>query len=263
MNQPIRLVLRSPLALLVLPLLAGVLCAGACTGSKAATEATSAVVATDLASMSSIRGVSLSQGGCFGTCPVFTLSVKPDGTAAYTGKQYAPYKGLHNGRVDADTLARLLALGEEVLAKADQLPREIDTGIADHSYSTIVVTTATDTLEFVGTTEFAAPVEEIRALLSRATKLIDFTRDPSAEPELPNRLKLTLQSADQIQIVQEDYFRQQFKVLQTLSIEPATFLVQFDPYTMSAEEMVTSLQRKKPVVKVEIIGVDTEEEMPD
>ena len=234
------------------------LVSAACSGQKKATSAAAdanEVQEAVAGNGSAVTSLAFSQGGCFGTCPVYTLKVHADGSATYTGKQYAPYKGLHNGRVPADTVARLLAIAEEVLAKADELPREIDTGIQDHSYSKVLVMTATDTLEFGGTTEFAPPVDRLRSTLMRVAGSVAFEPDPSNTEDKQNRLRITLQAADQIQVVQEEYYRQQMKVVEFEKKDPPTFIVSFDSYTMSAEEMVRSLGRRKEVVKVEEVEV--------
>ncbi len=226
----------------------------ACTGQRKADEAEAATTAA--VSTTPVSYVSLSQGACFGTCPVFTLNVDKSGAATYTGQQFAPYKGLHTGQLDPDTLAKLMALAQVVLAKADSLPREIKTGITDYSQSTVRIASGTDTITFTGTTAFAAGVDEIRELLYASVEQTKFTRDPSAAAPLPNQLRIVLKSADQIQVVQEDYFKQQFRVERMLSQKPPTFLVNFDPYVMSAEEMIRSLEGQAFVVSAEVYEIE-------
>lgn len=194
--------------------------------------------------------LTLGQGACFGTCPVYDLDVYPDGRITYTGRQYAPYRGLHNGTVPPDTLAVLAALAQEVLAKADELPREIETLIMDYPHSRVAIATATDTIEFSGTTEFAPPVDRLRATLRRLAEEVEFVPDPSNKAPGPDSLRVTLRAADQIQVVQEEYYRQQLKVVRLERKDPPVFVVTFDPYTMSAEEMVRSLSERSEVVEV-------------
>ena len=200
------------------------------------------------------RSVSLRQGACFGTCPVFTLTLAPDGALTYDGQQYAPFRGLHRGTVPADSLALVNRLVGQVLAKADELPREIETGIVDYSQTTITLVDGQgDTLTFIGTTEFAEPVAELRTALQGLPQATVLERDPKAEPLPADQLLVTLRAADQIQPLTENYYRQQLKVVRLTSKEPPVFLLAFDPYTMSAEEMVRDLRRDPAVVKVEIV----------
>lgn len=218
------------------------LAVGACRGQKRAAETSAA-----------LSSISIRQGGCFGTCPVYTLQIDRTGAATYVGKQYAPYRGLHTGAVPADTLDHLLSLAQTVLAKADELPREIETGVVDFARSVITLTTQTDTLEFAGTTEFAPPVERLLTALVRVPETVSFSPDPSTPPPPPSRLRVTLRAADQIQVVQEEYYRQRFKVVEFEGGDPPTFLVSFDPYTMSGEEMVESLRQRGEVTAVEVV----------
>ncbi len=198
--------------------------------------------------------VSLRQGGCFGTCPVFTMDISSAGAVTYVGQQYAPYRGLHNGRLNADTLTLVRRLTAQVLAKAESLPRNINTGIVDHSQSVVtILTSAGDTIAFTGTTEFAPPVDALREVLARVPQNTELIRNPKAGPAPADQLLLTLKAGDQIQALTENYYRQQLKVVRMTSKEPAVFLMSFDPFTMSAEEMERDLRRNAAVIKVEVV----------
>ena len=253
-----RLFSSTAAALLSLSALFQIACNGAksvgATGAAAAESGASA--SRSKAAPTPITSIDFRHGGCFGTCPVYSLRVMPDGSATYDGKQYAPYKGQHVGTVPADTVRELLRLSEAVLAKADELPREIDTGIADHSYSTVTVATATDTLEFTGTTEFAPPVDTLRRALMQLSEGVAWALAPGATPPPPNEIRLRLKSSDQIQVVQENFFRQQFRVLELEDKATSTFRVSFDAYAMEGEMMVEELERLPEVVSAELIGGD-------
>jgi len=201
----------------------------------------------------SFTQVELKQGGCFGTCPVYNLTVNPDGSAVYLGKRYAPYKGLHLGTLQTDSLTAFNAQVKVVLAKADQLPKEIDSGIADMAMSTIIIRNGADTVMFRGTSEFAPEIAVLRQQLFSISKSTAWTRSPDADPLPASQLLVTLKAADQIQLVTEEYYRQQLKVVKMTSKKPPIFLMQFDPYTMSAEEMVRDMRRQHAVVNVEIV----------
>ena len=219
--------------------------ASACNGPK------NAVSAMNKASYTQVE---LIQGGCFGTCPVYSMSVNPDGNAVYLGKRYASYKGLHTGQLQSDSLKEFSAQVSKVLAKADQLPKYIESGIADMALTTIIIRNSADSVVFTGTSEYAPEVAELRRQLFSISKSTAWTRSPDAEPLPASQLLVTLKAADQVDVVTEDYYRQQLKVIRMTSTEPPVFLMQFDPYTMTAEEMVKDMRRKKfAVVNVEIV----------
>ncbi|MFK8057175.1 MAG: DUF6438 domain-containing protein [Saprospiraceae bacterium] len=216
----------------------------ACNGTKTATSAMK---------KASFTQVELIQGGCFGTCPVYDLTISPKGEAIYLGKRYAPYKGLHTGMLQTDSLVAFNAQVKEILAKADNLKKEIDSGIADMATSIIIIRNGADSVRFIGTSEFEPEIEVLRQQLFSISKSTAWTRSPDAEPIPASQLLVTLKAADQVQIVTEEYYRQQLKVVRMTSKEPPVFLMQFDPYTMSAEEMVRDLRRQHAVVNVVIV----------
>jgi len=59
--------------------------------------------------------ISLRRGPCFGNCPIYEVRLQADGTAEYTGGDYAPRQGRFEGRVEPevveDLLERLRAVG--------------------------------------------------------------------------------------------------------------------------------------------------------
>lgn len=50
---------------------------------------------------------SLQRTPCFGKCPAYTVTVKADGTALYTGRSNAPREGEFTGKVDRATMQAL------------------------------------------------------------------------------------------------------------------------------------------------------------
>lgn len=58
--------------------------------------------------------VSLSRGPCFGNCPIYEVVLRADGSASYTGGDYAPRTGEYVGRVDPGAVERLLDRLHEV-----------------------------------------------------------------------------------------------------------------------------------------------------
>lgn len=50
---------------------------------------------------------SIDRGPCYGTCPVYTLTVYRDGKVEYVGKDFVKKKGKASGTVTADQIAKL------------------------------------------------------------------------------------------------------------------------------------------------------------
>jgi len=45
-----------------------------------------------------ITQITLEHGGCFGACPVYTVTITPNNLARYEGKSYAPRQGTFTGQ---------------------------------------------------------------------------------------------------------------------------------------------------------------------
>jgi hypothetical protein len=46
-----------------------------------------------------VTEIGLERTACFGTCPVYTVILKSDGTVRYTGEEYVAHKGTRTGRI--------------------------------------------------------------------------------------------------------------------------------------------------------------------
>ena len=198
----------------------------------------------------------LVQGPCFGTCPVYSLTVFPDGRAVFEGKQYARYRGRHLARVGGDTLERLHLRAQRVLAQADTLPRRIESGITDLSQRTVELYLSGDAYSFTGDVEFAVPVEELLESLQSVAARNDWAPAPGTPPPPPSELVVVLAGAEVLDVLRGDFYRQQLRPLDTLALDPPTYRLHFDPYTMTAEEMLRDLGARDDVVEVRVAGAD-------
>jgi hypothetical protein len=53
--------------------------------------------------------ISLRRSGCFGTCPIYTLTVGGDGTVDYDGQGYVEYCGQYHGHVSQSVVRQLVS----------------------------------------------------------------------------------------------------------------------------------------------------------
>ena len=66
--------------------------------------------------------VRLERFACFGTCPVYTVTIHGDGRVEYNGKSSVKQKGTRDGRIETDTIRTLIS--EFAKAKFWALPEE-------------------------------------------------------------------------------------------------------------------------------------------
>jgi hypothetical protein len=60
-----------------------------------------------------IVAITIQRKGCFGTCPVYSATLRADGVATYTGGRNAPRTGGHTGRAYFGDFARLALFVEQ------------------------------------------------------------------------------------------------------------------------------------------------------
>lgn len=70
--------------------------------------------AAGLRAESTITKISLERTACFGTCPVYKLSVYRSGRVEFDGKEHVQEKGRRSGRISAADFARLVGKIEEI-----------------------------------------------------------------------------------------------------------------------------------------------------
>jgi len=83
-----------------------------CSDAQRETEAATPVSSSPTAAVK-VESIELSRTACYGSCPVYTVSVDASGEVHFEGEQYVAAEGERSSQLDAATIA---ALGEEILA---------------------------------------------------------------------------------------------------------------------------------------------------
>jgi hypothetical protein len=63
---------------------------------------------------SKVTEIALERTACYGACPMYTVTLHADGTAAYIGRGNVRLLGEHHGQIDTVLFSRLAALAEEL-----------------------------------------------------------------------------------------------------------------------------------------------------
>lgn len=66
------------------------------------------------ADRSEITAIRLSRGACFGTCPIYEVTLAADGTANWNGERFVERVGRYRGEADLNEVARLFAFVQRV-----------------------------------------------------------------------------------------------------------------------------------------------------
>lgn len=85
-----------------------------------------------------LREITFERTRCYGACPAYKVTLRPDGTVTYVGEAHVERLGRHDGRVGRRTFERLSALMEA--AGFFGMDDQYTTHVTDHAS---VITTAT------------------------------------------------------------------------------------------------------------------------
>lgn len=58
--------------------------------------------------------IELGRGPCFGTCPIYTVTVRGDGRVRFVGERFVEQTGVHTRTVDAADVAALFAAADRI-----------------------------------------------------------------------------------------------------------------------------------------------------
>jgi Domain of unknown function (DUF6438) len=129
--------------------------------------------ATDIAS------ITLRRGPCFGTCPVYDVTLSADGTATWNGQNFVERMGQHQGQVDLNDYGRLSRFIDRA-GFFDWAPEFLTTvtDLPDY-FLTVVTGDETKTVRQNGV-DRPADFWVIAALVDHLAEAIDWT--PVAQP---------------------------------------------------------------------------------
>ena len=71
-----------------------------------------AIAAAPIAS--EISEITLERTACFGTCPVYKVTVKRDGNVTFEGTEFVKETGMHSGKISGQQFQQLAAKIEQI-----------------------------------------------------------------------------------------------------------------------------------------------------
>ena len=83
--------------------------------------------------------ITLERTACFGTCPVYSVTIYTDGTVEYNGERFVDVEGEQTGNIDPETIQQLIA-GFEAAGYFDWNDEYTDMGVSDLPTITTSVT---------------------------------------------------------------------------------------------------------------------------
>jgi hypothetical protein len=130
--------------------------------------AVAVTLATEQASALPISSIKLERSACFGTCPVYSVTIFSDGRVQYEGKEFVKEKGARTGAISAREFSELATKVERIgflkLQAAYRAP------VTDLPTTTVTVTRGRESKSVED--YFGAPqgLHDLEALIERTVK---------------------------------------------------------------------------------------------
>jgi len=116
--------------LILLPLLATVLMMTSCkTNMKNAASSAQTTSKMEESIQEADKWISMSKGACYGTCPIYTMTIHENGITKFLGKRFCAMLGPHVAQLSSEQMTSLEQHIAEI--QVEELPEKFESMIAD------------------------------------------------------------------------------------------------------------------------------------
>lgn len=196
----------------------------------------------------------MSKGPCFGSCPIFTITIYDNGWATYKGKLYTDKLGLHIKKVGRSRLEEIKR--ELRLANLWQYQNIYRSSLPDLQSVTINYYENGRTKSITGKEGRPTSVQKIEAFLDKMASSSGWVEKEKPDYNLPagaiaNELIVKLRSNVNAEAFVLKYTKQNMQILRRLSPTGDYWLFSFDEKKIRPDEMLTFVRRDREVLSVE------------
>jgi hypothetical protein len=193
----------------------------------------------------------MSQGACFGRCPVYSLTLYSDSTLQLEGKQFMNYIGFFKRKLDNDQYSTLITKYKNL--NIDSLKTEYDAGIADYPSQFIYFFSPDGRVMKKVRNSGNAPqkLDELISTLRPYINEMGWEKDMSYDSTNQNQLILTLKDKGDLNRILESYKRYDLSVSRIISKDNQIYLVTFDDSKIKPSQMIGVLKSDENVMYAE------------
>jgi len=196
----------------------------------------------------------MSKGPCFGSCPIFTITIYDNGWATYKGKLYTEKLGLHVKKVGKGRLEEIKR--ELRLANLWQYQNIYRSSLPDLQSVTINYFENGRTKSITGKEGRPTSVKKIEAFLDKMAATTGWTEKESPNYNLPagaipNELIVKLRKNVNAEAFVLKYMKQNMQIVKRLSPTGDYWLFSFDEKKIRPDEMLSFVRRDREVLSVE------------
>jgi len=199
--------------------------------------------------------IELRKGPCFGSCPVFKMTIYEGGLVAYDGERYTNRIGLHTKWLDAETYKSLIKTFDE--ADMWSFQNAYKAQIPDMATVSIVYHKGDNSKTVKGKDGRPAKIIELEKRLNTIAESSGWERqNATINQEIPNGaigneliVNLATDVDPAVWIIQ--FTRQEMNIVKRISPNSPYWLLRFNSNIMSPNEMLERVRRDPYVLSVE------------
>lgn len=84
------------------------------------------------------QSIRFQAGACFGTCPVWIVTLSSDGQGIFRGLYHTSFKGERRFRVPPESFGQIIEILRPIKPKRGSIPRKVSCNVGDGSSRTVV-----------------------------------------------------------------------------------------------------------------------------
>jgi len=205
---------------------------------------------------SMIKELSFYTGPCFGTCPVYTMTITPDGTLKYEGEKFTEMTGVWENKLDKEAYAEIIALFEK--ANLRQYPDEVERLISDIPTKKLSFTDekGSKTVKYAYIKDQSVlDIEHKMTALTELNNWVQISKptNTSGYPDyfITNEIIIQLKKGVDAKVFAQRYAKQGGEIIKSVSPPMNMWLFKYKEGTMTAREMITDIKNQPEVVEAE------------
>lgn len=215
------------------------------------TKKTTAQVQSDQGKPTVTKLFTISQGPCFGRCPVYDMTLMSDSTLHLNGKNFLNYLGNHKMKLSGQQFSDMNALRANI--KTDTFKNNYNSDIADLATITYYFFDEYNVMKKKIVTQgvYPPPLYELSANVSKYINNMSWEKDTTADTVNPDELIVQMKDGKKVEKIIEEQWKYKLFVKETLSKNSGVYLIGFDKSTIDQNQLLNVLKNNENVMFVE------------
>jgi len=193
----------------------------------------------------------ISQGACFGRCPVYDVTLMSDSTLKLVGKNFMNYIGNYEMKLNAENYTSLHELYKKI--KQDTFQDRYSSDIVDLASVTYYFFDDYNIMKKKVVTQGIYP-EPLQNLATEARKYINsmnWIKDVTADTVNPDELIVQMKAGKKIDLIIDEHYRYKLFLKEALGKDSNIYLIGFDKTTIEQSQLLNLLKNNPNVMFVE------------